>query len=651
MRMFPRSNVIRRSTPNTGSQKMVLGKNPGSVMILITRMIASRDSSISPSSKSTHRKNHMKRIVQMVTAIALLLGPHSIHAESLKLHAIFDSDMVLQRGKPIVIWGWAKPGVSVVVQLGKDKAETNAAAEKGRWEVTFPAREASADPQGLTVTAGGEKIEMGNIVIGDIWVMYGQSNMAFPLKQVENRDTESLLANLPNLRLFSIATNEQADPQDDIKREAIDTGGWVTSTPDAALEFSAIGIAFGAQIQRSLDIPIGLIKNSRGGASMEALVPPHKFLEIPSGKALVESINTLRDSFDLQAESQKAYEKELKKAKDKKLPEDKWPQKPLNGENVRSWNIPGKSPSHPGSVYNGMFGVFKGYHIKGVLLHHGYNNAMTSNCRPKFYRWMTKALIEGVREDFKDPSIAYGIIGFCAGGKPQSDEDFELQAPGPPYIREAQRLGVEDLKDPLLNGYIPSYDVQVPGLHPTKKVEHGHRAARWALHQFYDKKVQWDEAKLLSVKTNGEEMILTFDKRIHPDDMSPIIEGFALAGEDGKFYKAYARNSTAGEFWTAAKIVHVWSPLVLKPVHVRYAWGNSPMGNLYVQGHKEMPVPEFRTDSWDLPESADLTDKGLTREFSKQWNDDGKTRLDHRRTEEAKRTIEINERLKKLGKS
>ncbi len=630
---------------------MVLGKNPGSVMILITRMIASRDSSISPSSKSTHRKNHMKRIVQMVTAIALLLGPHSIHAESLKLHAIFDSDMVLQRGKPIVIWGWAKPGVSVVVQLGKDKAETNAAAEKGRWEVIFPAREASADPQGLTVTAGGEKIEMGNIVIGDIWVMYGQSNMAFPLKQVENRDTESLLANLPNLRLFSIATNEQADPQDDIKREAIDTGGWVTSTPDAALEFSAIGIAFGAQIQRSLDIPIGLIKNSRGGASMEALVPPHKFLEIPSGKALVESINTLRASFDLQAESQKAYEKELKKAKDKKLPEDKWPQKPLNGENVRSWNIPGKSPSHPGSVYNGMFGVFKGYHIKGVLLHHGYNNAMTSNCRPKFYRWMTKALIEGVREDFKDPSIAYGIIGFCAGGKPQSDEDFELQAPGPPYIREAQRLGVEDLKDPLLNGYIPSYDVQVPGLHPTKKVEHGHRAARWALHQFYDKKVQWDEAKLLSVKTNGEEMILTFDKRIHPDDMSPIIEGFALAGEDGKFYKAYARNSTAGEFWTAAKIVHVWSPLVLKPIHVRYAWGNSPMGNLYVQGHKEMPVPEFRTDSWDLPESADLTDKGLTREFSKQWNDDGKTRLDHRRTEEAKRTIEINERLKKLGKS
>jgi sialate O-acetylesterase len=571
-------------------------------------------------------------------------------AGKLRLHAIFDSDMVLQRGKPITIWGWAAPNAAVSVQLGKDKADTKAAADNGRWEVTFPAREASAEPQTLTVTAGGEKVEMGNVVVGDVWVMYGQSNMAFPLGKIQNRDTESAQANLPNLRLFSIATNEQADPQEDIRREAIDTGGWVTSTTEAALEFSAIGFVFGKQIQLSLGIPIGVIKNSRGGASMEALVPIQKFQEIPSGKALVESIKAKRASFDLQGESLKVYEKELKQAKDKKLPEDKWPKKPVNGDNVRSWNIPGKSPGDPASVYNGMFGVFKGYNIKGVLLHHGYNNAMTGNCRPKFYRWMTKALIDGVREDFKDPTIAYGVIGFCAGGRPQSEEDFELQAPGPPYIREAQRLGVEDLKNPLINGYIPAYDVQVPGLHPSKKVEHGERAARWALNRIYDRKAQWDEAKLLSVKTEGDEMIVTFDRRAHPDDGSPIIEGFALAGEDGKFYMAYARNSTVGEFWTAAKIIHVWSPLVPKPVALRYAWGHSPLGNLKVNGHQEMPVPEFRTDSWDMPESQDLTDKGLTREFGQQWNADGKARLEYRRAEDAKRILEIRERLNTLGK-
>ncbi len=96
-----------------------------------------------------------------------------------------------------------------------------------------------------------------------------------------------------------------------------------------------------------MDIPIGLIKNSRGGASMEALVPPHKFQEIPSGKALVEFINAKRATFDIRAEGLKAYEIQLKQAKDKKLPEDKWPKKPENGENLRSWNVPGKCRRSP----------------------------------------------------------------------------------------------------------------------------------------------------------------------------------------------------------------------------------------------------------------------------------------------------------------
>lgn len=334
-----------------------------------------------------------------------------------------------------------------------------------------------------------------------MWVIYGQSNMAFPLGQVLRNDTESLQANLPNLRPFSITTNEQADLPDDIDRTTIGTGGWVTSSPETALAFSAIGYVFGC------------------------------------------------------------------------------------------------------------------FNIKGVLLHHGHNNAMTGNCRPTFYRWMTKALIAGVREDFKDPAVASGVIGFCAGARPQSEEDFETQPPGPAFIREAQRLGVADLNDLTKSGSIPAYDVQVAGLHPGKKVEHGQRAARWALNTIDDRKAQWQEAKLLSMTTEGDEMMLTFDVRVHRDDSGTILEGFALAGEDDKCYRTHA-----------------------------------PMGNLKVQGHQGMPLPEFRTDSWDLPESDDLTDKGLTKEFSRQWEADGKARLQYRRTEEAKRAIDIMERLETLGK-
>jgi sialate O-acetylesterase len=294
-----------------------------------------------------------------------------------------------------------------------------------------------------------------------------------------------------------------------------------------------------------------------------------------------------------------------------------------------------------------MFGPFAGYNLKGVLLHHGYNNAMNNSVRPKFYRWMMKAMMEGIREDFKDPTIAFGIIGFCAGGDAQNEFNFEVQPPGPPFIREAQRLAVEDMNDPQNIGYIPGYDVQIPGLHPSKKREHGQRAARWALSRIYRMhKLNWDEVKLLSATPRGDEMDLTFDKRVQPDDMNKVLEGFSLAGEDGKFYMAHARHGMAGK---EATIVHVWSPMVPKPVAVRYAWGFSPMGNLKVQGHPEMPVQEFRTDSWDLVEKTDMTTSAFTRGEAKAMEAESKGCLETRRAEEAKRGQEIYERLKTLG--
>ena len=149
------------------------------------------------------------RSLAATLAVALFSILSLAQAEQLRLHAIFDSDMVFQRDKPITIWGWAAPGAAVSVQLGTYKADAKAAADKGRWEATLPARQASAEPQTLTVTAGGGKIEMGNIVVGDVWVMYGQSDMAFPLNKVLNRDTESAQANLPNLNSahYSVSTH------------------------------------------------------------------------------------------------------------------------------------------------------------------------------------------------------------------------------------------------------------------------------------------------------------------------------------------------------------------------------------------------------------------------------------------------------------
>ena len=498
-------------------------------------------------------------------------------------------------------------------------------------------------------TSGDEKVALDNIVIGDVWVMSGQSNMAFPLGKITGGDMEAAEADLPMLRLFSITSNEQATLQDDIRPEAITTDGWVVSSPETAKEFSAIGYVFGSNIQRALDIPIGLIKNARGGASIESMVPAHKFDEDPLAKRYAEYVKKRMAEFDPEAEADRIWEAQKARAKSKGQPE---PERP-DPNDLRSWNVPGKSPSDMASVDNGCFGVFKGFNIKGVLFHQGFNNTLGDNFRPKRYRVLMKLMVEGWREDFNDPELPVGVIGFCAdGGQAQNEENFEARSSdNGPYIREAQRLGLADVGDPEHTVFIPAYDVQSPGLHPKKKREHGWRAARWALGKIYGVKgIGWlKPVKLISAVPRGDVMVLTFDGRIMPDDGSKIPRGFSIAGEDGKFYMAHARYEPweKKDMWTKGyRTIHVWSPLVKKPVAVRYGWANSPMGNLKVNGYQDMPFPSFRTDNWDIPESDDPAEKS---DDGKARKAEAEQRLEYRLTEEAKRGVEILERLKTLG--
>jgi len=590
-------------------------------------------------------------------------------AAPLKLHAIFTDHMVLQRDKPITVWGWAQPGKTVHVKFGEETAEAKAAAAApvevegsaneyaglGRWEVTFPAREANAEPTTLEVTDRQETLKVEDILIGEVWVMYGQSNMAWPLSKTTGSDIARAQSNLPQLRHFKIKGNEQATPQDDIRADAVENGGWEVSSPETAGGFSAIGYHFGANLQRSLGIPIGLINASRGGASIESMVPLHKFADDPMAKRYADSIEKRMAEFDPRALALEIWGRQLARAKGKNVPEAEWPKKPEGSENLRSWDIPAKSPSHRASIYNGMFGVFKGLNLKGVVFHQGYNNAITGNCRPKLYRVLTRIMIEGVREDFNDPDLAFCIIGLCAGSNPQNVDDFETASIDPgAYIREAQRLGLADVENQKNLMFIPGYDVIYPGLHPSRKQEHGERAHRWALANVYpDTKVGWSfgksDIKMLSCEPQGDMFVLKFDGAIISESRSMIPEGFSLAGEDGKFYMAHARYAGGkGHPSGFPNEIRVWSPLVPKPVALRYAWARAPMGNLKFRGHPDRPLPSFRTDSWDFPESEDPTVSAVGKA---EWNEikaDAEQRLNTRRTEEAKRGVEILQRIEAL---
>ncbi|MFK7910297.1 MAG: hypothetical protein AB8F34_06800 [Akkermansiaceae bacterium] len=572
-------------------------------------------------------------------------------AKPLKLHAIFTDHMVLQRDKPIKIWGWADKGDKVSVKFGNEQSEATATGDAGRWEVSFPARGANADPLTLFVSSDDEKVELKNILIGDVWVMYGQSNMAWGFEKTTHSDLDRLQANIPLLRHFRISTNEQASLQSDIRAEAVANGGWEVSTPKTALGFSAIGYYFGATVQRSLGVPVGVISAARGGASIESMVPAHKFAEDPLAKRYAEFVAKRRAEFDFRAKALEVWGRQVERAKRKKVPEEKWPKKPKEHENLRSWDIPGKSPSDAASIYNGMFGVFKGLGIKGVLFHQGYNNAISSNCRPKRYRVLTKLMVEGIREDFNEPDLPFGIIGLCAGGNAQNEDNFEaLSHDGGAFIREAQRLGLADVKNQTNLMFLPAYDVRVPGLHPQKKREHGVRAARWALANVYpDTGVQWREVKMLSAKPEGNEFVLTFDASMIDDNRSSVPQGFSIAGEDGKFYMAHARyREEKGHPSKVPNVIRIWSPLVAKPVAIRYAWARAPMGNLKHAGHPDRPLPSFRTDSWDYPESDDPEVSAVGRGEGRAMKAEAEERLEFRRAEDAKRGVEILEGNKKL---
>ena len=415
---------------------------------------------------------------------------------------------------------------------------------------------------------------------------------------------------------------EKVDLADEFINGNSEDKNWQIVTPEVALEMGAIGYFFGSRLQRSLQVPVGIIDNARGGASLESLVPRHKFEEDRLAAEYLKWVDQRRAEFSeedfLQAQVERWQQNHDKwkaqvaadKAKGKKS-NRREPKKPDGS--IRTWSVPGRSPSDAASCYNGMFGVFRGLRIKGVAFHQGFNNAMmNTSCKPRFYRTLMKLMVEGWREDFDDPNfedrpLPVAIIGLCAGGRAQTRQNFEeLGLSTAAYIREAQRLGLADAGDPEHTAFIPAYDQKIPQLHTKKKKELGLRTARWALKTVYGREeIVWDTAQLVSVAIEGEQVTLTFDKAVRPDDFGSEIEGFSIADDSGVFYMANAVPLQTKDKSLQNKQIVVSSPLVKRPQSVRYAWARSPMGNLKVNGIPWQPLHSFRTDDTNF--AAEVT--------------------------------------------
>ncbi len=531
-----------------------------------------------------------------------------LHAQVRPAH-IFDNNMVLQRGKPVRVWGLADPKEKVTVEFSR-QAKTTAANNKGEWSLYLDNLLANAKPENMKISGKESTVTFTNVLVGDVWVLGGQSNMEFDLARIFHGDVEILSANFPQIRLMTIPSSSNQKPKKDFDRineydawyERYDKKGyWFSCSPETVPTFSGLGYVFGRRIYMASQVPIGLIDVSMGGTTVEAWLSPETLKEMPGNDSLLQQWDKKVATYDPE-ESLKTrienWERRSEARKKEGLEPYPKPTEPAPD--------PAFDRNNPGSSYTGMLAVIEGLTVKGALFHQGYNNAL-GDSRPKQYALNFKALINDWRAAFNDTQLPFGIIELSAGGEPQTLENFEERMVDPaPYIREGQFLAYRDLPN---TGFIPAYDQQVNWYHPQKKLVVGERTARWALSTQYGFDLDWEPAVITNIERLKDRIIVTFDKEVKTSDDRPL-DGFSIAGPDRHFYPAkaaYVEIEHAGrrpEY--DKKRVTISSELCADPIEVRYAWARNPLGNLVNLKDRIIPVASFRTDSWDYPQAPYL---------------------------------------------
>ena len=531
--------------------------------------------------------------------------------DGLCLHNLFQSGMVLQRDKPIRIWGWAEPGEKVTVTFGDQTQSATAAADRS-WKVELPALPASSEPRRLVVQGKAKTIKLENILLGDVWLLGGQSNMEFPIHKVDGGSLEIASANFKNIRLFTVPQQNGPDYKKsfpcqyqwgDWFGEHYRQGYWDVCSPATVSEMSAIGYIFARRIHMATQIPIGVIDASRGGTCIETWLPLDllKTVDTPEVKAALSDWDKQVAEFDpqkdLEARIKQFNEQTARlKAQGKEIPANRTPPSDLRPGPAHDMN-------RPGNCYASMIAPIAGFQIKGALWHQGYNNALVPNGHVLYYQVFAK-MIGAWREALNDPKMPFGIISLCTEGDPQDlDNYLEKMANEGIYIREVQYktfLNFQKAGDKNV-GFASSFDQRRAWYHPQIKIPVGERIAGWALVTQYGKSgdIRWLPPTIQEMKVEGGKMILKMARfEVDRYNDGPIL-GFCIAGKDGKFQPAKAEWGDKGD----RSLLVLSSPLVAEPVYYRHAWGRNPLANLKADG---IPLDTLRNDNWTVADMYEI---------------------------------------------
>ena len=500
-----------------------------------------------------------------------------------KLPAIFSDHMVVQADASVPVWGWAGPGEEVTVSFASQSKTTKAGAD-GRWRVKLDPMPASDEPHDMLITSSNPKSESQtepgrrraaqirnlkcrDVLVGEVWLGSGQSNMALNMEAVKNAPGEIAAARFPALRMFRVNSDGAATAQEDCK------GSWQICSPATARIFSATAYFFGRELHQTLGVPVGLINSSMGGTRIESWISLEAQQRSPELKASAEAQAKAEREYNVAA-ARANFEKNLAKweqaAAQAKTEGKVAPPAPRDPTAIRL-RIGGA-----GGLFNGKIAPLIPYAIRGVVWYQGEANSAPA--RAVLYEHQLPALIADWRARWgQEFPFAWVQLPNFDGGEIR---DW-------PLMREAM-LKTLKVKN---TGMAIAIDVgEANNIHPTNKQEVGHRLALWALGSVYEKKIPSTCGPLpAGHKIRGSEVVLSF---AHADGglvaKDGELKGFVIAGEDKKWVRATAKIEGGN--------VIVSSPQVPKPAAVRYAWENNPVCNLY--NGVGLPASPFRTDDW-----------------------------------------------------
>ncbi|HWE01046.1 MAG TPA: sialate O-acetylesterase [Tepidisphaeraceae bacterium] len=525
-----------------------------------------------------------RTIATAFTGAAVLAGAPA--RADVTLPAIFSDHMVLQQGTAVPVWGGADAGEEVTVTFAQQK-QTAKADDKGHWIVKLANLPAS-DKASELIVSGKNKIEFKDVLVGEVWVCSGQSNMEFQVRSTKDHDKEIAGAEHPNIRLFSVPKNVTYEPQSDVKKlhspqEAI----WEECTPATVPSFSAVGYFFGRGLHEELKIPVGLIHSSWGGTVAEAWTESSHLEAEPDLAPMLKRNKDVEAVYRQQLAKWEAEVAENKAAvafnaaQKAAQPGDPAPQLREVRKLPQRPQDPGQNPNQASVLYNGMIAPIVPFAIKGAIWYQGESNAD----RAYQYRKLLPTMIKSWRDAWNEPELDFYIVSlanFTAAPKEPGESNWaelrEAQAMTAALPHNGQALAI-DLAD-----------ADNPGnIHPKDKQSVGHRLALVALARSYGKAIDYAGPQYKDSKIAGNKMTLRFQ---FADGLTvkggEPLKGFQIAGEDKKWH------------WADAKIegdsVIVSSPDVEKPAAVRYDWANNPEGNLYNKAG--LPTTPFRTDDW-----------------------------------------------------